>query len=152
MKNLIILALIAVGGYYGYHNFIVREAGPLDTYKNFARHWMKRDSAPALEFVGDGPLREDYEDKSPREAGFLYRPDEVIVTSVQFEIEEENYSEDGNEFSLKANLLYLFDPPGVSSGVGAMIAEFAHEARLQKYDTGWKVTELNPEFIKMEET
>ena len=151
MKNLIILLVFALGGYYAYQNSLSGPS-PVDTYKNFAKQWMKFDSAPALEFVGEGPLREDYEEKSPLNAGFLYKPEEIVVTGIQFKIEEENYSEDGNEFSLKANLLYFFDPPGAHTGVGAMFTEFAHEVKLKKYDSGWKLTDLNLEFIKTDET
>lgn len=151
MKNLIVLLLLGAGGYFAYQNFF-SGPGPVDTYKVFAKQWLKGDFNAAREFVGEGSLRDHLEDTSIYKIRFYYKNDEIIVKTVQFQMESENLSADGKEMSLQVKLVTFFDPPGVASQGGAMIAQFHHAVKLNKTGSGWKVTEFNPEFIKAEES
>jgi len=111
----------------------------------FLEAWAREDTRAAATLTDGEPAKKTVESKilrgvlkAPMEA---YRGERVAIESRE--------SAPTGEVTLTAKQVVLFDPPGITSGIGgAGAASFRHVVRMRKTPAGWRVVGFEPTFLE----
>src|SRR5262245_6658503 len=143
MKKLILLALLAGAGWFGYRFFVRMQQE--SCYKKLADAWSMGRTDEALQYTEGETVRQSLE-KNPLRSLVDARMIEAW-RGVTYTIESSTKGDDG-DVAIEAKQRLSFDPPGITSGIGgAMWLSFHHSARLRHTSDGWKVVAFTPTFI-----
>jgi hypothetical protein len=148
MKKLILVAVLAAAGWYGYKWFADRES--LKTYERFAHAWTRGDTDEAARH-GDRSVAENaIQNQNLR--GMRSGSIMDAFHGERYEVESRKVLPDG-DVQLEVKQTIYFDPPGATTGIGgAMWTTIHHSAKLHRTPEGWKVTAFEAKFLDMGET
>ena len=143
MKKLLLLALLAAGGWFGYGFFARMQQE--SCYKKLADAWAMGRTGEALRYAEGETVRQSLE-KNPLRGLVDARMIEAW-RGVTYTIESTSKG-DGGDVSIEARQRLAFDPPGITTGIGGgMWLSFHHSARLRHTSSGWKVIAFTPTFL-----
>lgn len=150
MRNLFILAFLAMVGYLIYNQFIKRDPPPIAAYKMVMDSWVNGDLAKVRIMCEEPRLETIFEVRSLNN---LAQP--VGVNTVV----EHSYTDltatpgqSANEYAVGGRLTVLFNPPGVTSSVyGSFKAVLNIQLGLRQVGKLWKITSVKIERIEIGE-
>jgi hypothetical protein len=131
--------------FFGYR-YLAR-ANAVGDYEKFADAWMRANEKEALRFAEGDEARRALK-RHPR---YEFVPAAMVeaVHGVGYKIESFEKKENG-EVAIEAVQTVMFDPPGITSGIGgAMAMIFHHSARVHETAEGWKVIAFEPKLLEM---
>ena len=144
MKAIIVL-LVLVAAAAGIYFFFIADSPPYIAYKNFATAVASGDKNRALQYsVGPEVLGGPEEIRGQTAGGM---PVDALV-GIHYTRESETKNSDGT-VSVIAVQSVRFDPPGVTSAMGAMTAKYRQTAVLHKSGDRWLVSSLKSDFVEM---
>jgi len=147
MKKLVFGLILVGAGLLGYRWFVGWRA--YRTYEGFAEAWAQEKRAVAANFGDDAAVKQGFEVKPLR--GNPGGAAMEAFRGTRYAVESKTRSEDGG-YELVVNQTILFDPPGVTSGIGgAMFARYRHAATVRNTADGWRVVAFDPAFVEMGE-
>jgi hypothetical protein len=142
LKKLLLALLLAGGAHAAYWLLVLQP--PVRAYRRFADAWAREDTPAAVALTTGDSAKKDAESRILR--GVVLEPMEAY-RGARNEIESRESAADGTVL-ITAKEFVLFDPPGITSGIGgAGVAEVRHVARMKKTPDGWRVVEWKPEFL-----
>lgn len=137
---LVVLGLIGTGVYF----LFIADSAAYTTYKQFSTALTRGDREEALKYaVDEDVLSGQGEDKTKT----IGNTPAEARTGIRFAHESETRNPDGT-VTIQATLSVSFDPPGVTSAMGAMTSKFRQTANLQKTDDGWRVASFEDEYLE----
>ena len=147
MKKGIGLALLAGAAFFGYRSFVAWSA--YKTYEKFADAWVRGDRAEAAKYGDADSVRYAFDRKAIRgtPSGSMIE----AFRGTRYTVESRTRSPEG-DVELEVRQTILFDPPGVTTGVGgAMVTHFHDAATVRKTPEGWRVVAFEPTYLDMGE-
>lgn len=138
MKKLLVVALIAVGGYWLYTRYAGDAlSGPTAAYKEFLEAVRSTRFSDAADMVHGEQGVEDLRAFRRRDADLNRKYGGLTIRRLL--VHEIDLEVTGDTAYLTAEEEVRFDPPGVSSGYGSANAWLLHEVELVNVDGVWKV-------------
>ncbi len=147
MKKLLGLLLLAGAAFLGYRWFAGR--GAYESYEKFAEAWVHGDRVAAAKWGDADTVRYAFERKAIRgtRSGSLIE----AFRGTRYDVESRTSSPEGDVL-LEVRQTILFDPPGVTTGIGgAMVTHFHDAATVRKTAEGWRVVAFEPTYLDMGE-
>jgi len=146
MKKLLVLAVLAYGGWYGYQQYIHWKGTPATmAFKDFATAVVKGDT-PAMEaLIGDSSAKPIAFENLQFSQQFI---DHVFI--IYYTIKSENIDETGGTAEIRVSQNLRFDPVGIHSGTGAKVIESTFHGWMIKDMAGaWKVKYFDTDLQKI---
>jgi len=148
MKKLLLVAVLAAAGWYGYKWFADREA--VKAYEKFAHAWTRGYKDEAIR-VSDKSVAEkaiDNQNIRGMRSGSIME----AFHGERYEVESRHVLPDG-DVQLEVKQTVYFDPPGATTGIGgAMWTTIHHSAKLHRTPEGWRVASFDAKYLDMGET
>lgn len=145
MKRLAGLLLFVGAAFFAWRWYGGWRAG--SELEAFADAWTRGDRAEASKHGEPDAVRRALDERSLRGM-----PGGSIIEAfrgTRYEVESRQRTPDGG-FELRVRETILFDPPGVTTGIGgAMYTNVRHTATVRKTDDGWKVVAFEPVYVDM---
>ena len=137
MKNLLLLILIGIAGYWGWNQYQAQSSPAFKRYTQYFEALLEEDRAELKDYVnGSEALRPLY-NNAHRKA--LYSQGEEKF--VYYHVISEQRSPNGYLVQLRVKRVQRFDPPGEDTFYGKKSVSDVHCVTLKKDDSGhWKVT------------
>jgi hypothetical protein len=144
VKKAVAIALLAGAGFLAYRWLGDRRA--YAAYEGFADSWARENRTTAEKYGEAEAVRHAFEEKPLRstEGGVAME----AFRGTLYAIESKTRRDGG--FDLVVRQTILFDPPGVTTGIGgAMFARFRHAAKVRDTPDGWRVVAFEPTYLEM---
>ena len=147
MKKLFGLLLLGGLAFLGYGWFSGRSA--YKAYEGFAEAWVRGDRIEAAKYGDADTVRYAFDRKAIRGT-----PSGSIIEAfrgTRYDVASRRRSPEG-DVELEVRQTILFDPPGVTTGIGgAMVTHFHDAATVRKTPEGWRVVAFEPTYLDMGE-
>jgi hypothetical protein len=147
MKKLLLVAVLAAAGWYGYKWFADREA--FQAYEKFAHAWTRGNRDEAARY-SDADVAENAiarQNLRGMRSGTIME----AFHGERYEVESRTVLP-GGDVQLEVKQTILFDPPGATTGIGgAMWTTIHHSAKLHRTPEGWKVSAFDAKYLDMGE-
>jgi hypothetical protein len=144
VKKSIAVAVLAGAAFFGYRAFAGWRA--YRAYEGFAEAWARENRTTAVNYGDARAVRHTFEEKPLRgtEGGAAME----AFRGTLYAIESKKRRDGG--FDLVVRQTILFDPPGVTTGIGgAMFARFRHAATVRETENGWRGVAFEPTYLEM---
>lgn len=143
MKNLVLVAIAATAGYAGWQRFLTKSPAQA-AYEKFtdAVMWGRFDEARKL---ASGP-RVEAQLRDLDEAMQKVRVGQLL--KISFRVKSESRGAAPKTARIEATAVAVFDPPGVTSGMGGARAFHDQSVELTDTGSGWKVSSFEDHLIK----
>jgi hypothetical protein len=145
MKKLVLAAVLLGAALLGYRWFTGWRA--YKAYEAFADAWARENRAAAAEHGNEDAVRNAFDKKPLRST-----PGGAAMEAFRgtlYAVESKTRNGDG-DLELLVTQTILFDPPGMTTGIGgAMFARFHETATVRDTSDGSKVVAFEPTFVEM---
>ena len=136
-KGLLLIAL-AGSGYAGYEVFY-KPSAAVQAYRQFSEALLQGRNGEAKAYLS-GEVAAGQFARVEEEVGRSRAINQLVGSS--YKVQSESRTEGGNKRTIHAQQVVVWNPPGVSSAMGALRVYHDQKVVMEKKDGAWKVASL----------